>query len=228
MRPCDRLGHRRCDSVCIRRAQRRDTPQQDCGGRIYLYRYSAARDCDQRRDHVAGVAHASTSAIATGPECRKGGKNATPALPWYDRHLSFDNSRFLILPIATYPRTYNPLFAMASCILAVTFSCTFSVIFPLIGPPVVLLVFLTLLGTTLTSRFTPNLTRDFSPPLPHWLCVRPDPLADRWPATNMATETLRIAPCFATHPSRPDSFQSTIMARGWRARRYRSSHYFVC
>ncbi|KAN0102356.1 hypothetical protein V8E52_012028 [Russula decolorans] len=47
---------------------------------------------------------------------------------------------------ATYPRTYNPLFAMACCILAVTFACTFSVIFPLIGPPIALLVFLTLIA----------------------------------------------------------------------------------
>lgn len=47
---------------------------------------------------------------------------------------------------ATYPGTYNPLFAMACCVLAVTFACTFSVIFPLIGPPVVVLVFLTLVA----------------------------------------------------------------------------------
>ncbi|KAH8992407.1 hypothetical protein EDB92DRAFT_1857796 [Lactarius akahatsu] len=47
---------------------------------------------------------------------------------------------------ATYPRTYNPLFAMACCILAVTFASTFAVIFPLLGPPVVLLVFLTLVA----------------------------------------------------------------------------------
>ncbi|KAI9511899.1 hypothetical protein F5148DRAFT_974431 [Russula earlei] len=47
---------------------------------------------------------------------------------------------------ATYPRTYNPLFAMTCCILAVTFASTFAVIFPLMGPPVALLVFLTLLA----------------------------------------------------------------------------------
>ncbi|KAH9178520.1 hypothetical protein EDB89DRAFT_1926998 [Lactarius sanguifluus] len=44
------------------------------------------------------------------------------------------------------PATYNPLFAMACCILAVTFASTFAVIFPLLGPPVVLLVFLTLVA----------------------------------------------------------------------------------
>src|SRR6267154_1650145 len=117
---------------------------------------------------------------------------------------------------------------MACCILAVTFACTFSVIFPLIGPPIVLLVFLTLVGTTLTFRFASNLTGGFSPPIPHWLRVRPDPLTDRWSATDLASETLCIAPCIATHPSRPDSFHSTIMARGWRARRYGVPHHFLC
>ena len=39
-----------------------------CGGRLYLYRYSAACDYDQRRDHVAGIVYASASAIATGRE----------------------------------------------------------------------------------------------------------------------------------------------------------------
>jgi hypothetical protein len=118
---------------------------------------------------------------------------------------------------------YNPLFATAYCILIVTLACTFSVTFPLIGPPAVLLVFLTLVRTTLTSRFAPNVIRGFtfSPPLPHWLHVWPDPLADRWPATDLASETLRIAPYIATYPSRPDSFQPTIMARGWGARWYR-------
>jgi hypothetical protein len=103
---------------------------------------------------------------------------------------------------------------MACCILAVTFACTFSVIFPLIGPPIALLVFLTLIGTTLTSSFAPNLTRCFSPPLPHWLRVRPDALADRWSATDLASETLRIAPCIATHPSRPDFFSRRLWPEG--------------
>ena len=40
-----------------------------------------------------------------------------------------------------------------------------------------------------------------------------DPLADRWPATDLASDMLRIAPCVAAHPSPPDYFQSTIMAR---------------
>jgi glucan phosphoethanolaminetransferase (alkaline phosphatase superfamily) len=69
-----------------------------------------------------------------------------------------DNLKFLIFVIATYPSTYNPLFAMACCILAVAFASTFSLIFPLIGPPVVLLLFLTLIGTTHASRSAPNLT----------------------------------------------------------------------
>ncbi|KAI0275250.1 hypothetical protein BC834DRAFT_815275 [Gloeopeniophorella convolvens] len=47
---------------------------------------------------------------------------------------------------ATYPRTYNPLFAMSSCVLAVVFASTFSVVFPLLGPAVVLLVLLTLVA----------------------------------------------------------------------------------
>ncbi|KAI0299794.1 hypothetical protein BC826DRAFT_1090413 [Russula brevipes] len=47
---------------------------------------------------------------------------------------------------ATYPRTYNPLFAMACCILAFTFASTFAMIFPLIGPPVVVLILLTLVA----------------------------------------------------------------------------------
>ena len=62
--------------------------------------------------------------------------------------------------------TYNPLFAMACCILAVTFACTFSVIFPLIGPPVVLLVFLTLVGTMIILfRFAPNSNQRFHQPI---------------------------------------------------------------
>ena len=49
---------------------------------------------------------------------------------------------------------------MAPCILAITFASTFSVIFPLIGPAVVLLVFLTLVGTSSNtlSSFVPSLT----------------------------------------------------------------------
>ena len=49
---------------------------------------------------------------------------------------------------------------MASCILAITFASTFSMIFPLIGPAVVLLVFLTLVGTSSNthSRFLMSLT----------------------------------------------------------------------
>jgi hypothetical protein len=68
--------------------------------------------------------------------------------------------------------------------------------------------------------FAPNLTRGFSSPLPNWLRVWPDPLADRWPAIDLASEMHRITPCIATH-------QSTIMARGWRARRYRSPQHLL-
>ncbi|KAI0066505.1 hypothetical protein BV25DRAFT_1820469 [Artomyces pyxidatus] len=47
---------------------------------------------------------------------------------------------------AVYPRTYNPLFAMGSCILALAFASTFTFIFPLVGPAVTLLLFLTLIA----------------------------------------------------------------------------------
>jgi hypothetical protein len=92
-----------------------------------------------------------------------------------------------------------------------------------------------LVGVPYSSRydahslvFASNLIRGFSPPIPHWLRVRPDPLADRRPATDMASETLRIAPCITTHTSRPDSFQSTIMARRWRTCRYRGPRHYLC
>lgn len=74
-----------------------------------------------------------------------------------------NNDRFLIFSIATYPRTYNPLFAMACCILAVAFASMFAVIFPLIGPPVVLLVFLTLVGTMHTPPFCSKFNWKFKP-----------------------------------------------------------------
>lgn len=60
---------------------------------------------------------------------------------------------------ATYPRTYNPLFAMACCVLAVTFASTFAVIFPLLGPPVVLLVFLTLVAHRFLVGYVHGRTR---------------------------------------------------------------------
>ena len=63
--------------------------------------------------------------------------------------------------LATYPRTYNPLFAMACCVLAVTFASTFALIFPLLGPPVVLLVFLTLVGMGSHFEFSPGRLTDW-------------------------------------------------------------------
>ncbi|KAF8587371.1 hypothetical protein K439DRAFT_1630859 [Ramaria rubella] len=47
---------------------------------------------------------------------------------------------------AVYPRVYDPTYATACCLVAVTFAATFSLIFPLIGPAVCLLLFLTLIA----------------------------------------------------------------------------------
>jgi calcium permeable stress-gated cation channel len=116
-----------------------------------------------------------------------------------------DDVSLLILVLATYPGTYNPLFAMAFCILAVTFASVFTVIFPLIGPPVVLLVFLTLVGMAHTSRFRPESDQRFSPPLSRRLRVRPHPLANWRLAADLAAEALCLAPRIATRPSRLDS-----------------------
>ncbi|KAI0003860.1 hypothetical protein BJV74DRAFT_812109 [Russula compacta] len=60
---------------------------------------------------------------------------------------------------ATYPWTYNPLFAMACCILGISFASTFAIIFPLIGPPVVLLVFLTLVAHRFLTGYVYGRTR---------------------------------------------------------------------
>ncbi|KAF8527839.1 hypothetical protein BU17DRAFT_73534 [Hysterangium stoloniferum] len=45
-----------------------------------------------------------------------------------------------------YPRTYDPTYTTACCLVAVTFAATFSLIFPLIGPAVCLLLLLTLIA----------------------------------------------------------------------------------
>ncbi|EKM83976.1 hypothetical protein AGABI1DRAFT_124299 [Agaricus bisporus var. burnettii JB137-S8] len=47
---------------------------------------------------------------------------------------------------AVYPRTYDPTFALSSCILALMFASTFSLIFPIITPAVVLLLLLNLVA----------------------------------------------------------------------------------
>ncbi|EIN13844.1 hypothetical protein PUNSTDRAFT_95208 [Punctularia strigosozonata HHB-11173 SS5] len=47
---------------------------------------------------------------------------------------------------AIYPRSYNPSFATACCVLAIIFASTFALLFPLIGPAVVLLLILTLIA----------------------------------------------------------------------------------
>ena len=119
---------------------------------------------------------------------------------------------------------------MAACILAITFASTFSVIFPLIGPAVVLLVFLTLVGTSSNNTFSFRSESDskFSPPLPHWLCVRPHALADRRFAADLAAKTLRLARCNSAHPSGPDFLQSTTLAGGHRARQRRRHHHRLC
>jgi calcium permeable stress-gated cation channel len=55
---------------------------------------------------------------------------------------------------AIYPRSYNPSFATACCVLAIIFASTFALIFPLIGPAVVLLLVLTLIGEWLSGILT--------------------------------------------------------------------------
>jgi hypothetical protein len=67
--------------------------------------------------------------------------------------------------------TYNPLFAMAACILAITFASTFSVIFPLIGPAVVLLVFLTLVGTSSNNTFSFHFVASLTWSSAHRFCI---------------------------------------------------------
>ncbi|RXW19335.1 hypothetical protein EST38_g6518 [Candolleomyces aberdarensis] len=47
---------------------------------------------------------------------------------------------------ATYPRSYNPSYAMGACILAIVFASTFALIFPLIAPAVLVLLLLTLIA----------------------------------------------------------------------------------
>ncbi|KAG9123087.1 hypothetical protein FRC07_000242 [Ceratobasidium sp. 392] len=47
---------------------------------------------------------------------------------------------------AIYPKSFNPVYASACCVLAVIFASTFSLIFPLIGPPILLLVLLSLVA----------------------------------------------------------------------------------
>ncbi|KAG2022753.1 hypothetical protein CC2G_000479 [Coprinopsis cinerea AmutBmut pab1-1] len=47
---------------------------------------------------------------------------------------------------ATFPRTYNPSYAMGACILAIVFASTFALIFPLIAPAVVVFLLLTLIA----------------------------------------------------------------------------------
>ncbi|THH13010.1 hypothetical protein EW146_g7167 [Bondarzewia mesenterica] len=77
---------------------------------------------------------------------------------------------------AVYPRTYNPLFAMGCCVLAVIFASAFSMIFPLIGPAVAILLLLTLID---------------SPSLPDWIRLRTDALTDGWPAAVVVAEAVR-------------------------------------
>ena len=84
---CDRLGHCGRASVRIWRTQPRGPQEQDCGGRLHIYRHIAAGYCHKHRYDVAGVAHASAAAIAAGPERRKGGEDTTTALPRYDCYL---------------------------------------------------------------------------------------------------------------------------------------------
>lgn len=59
---------------------------------------------------------------------------------------SFFNGRKLILFAAVYPRTYNPTYAIACCVMAVLLASTFTLIFPLVAPAAALLLILTLIG----------------------------------------------------------------------------------
>lgn len=77
----------------------------------------------------------------------------------------------------------------------------FSVISASTGRPVVLLMFITLVGTTLTSRFVPNLTSEVS--AHHFLIgyVHAQTReADRSLLTDLASEMFRIAPHLALQP----------------------------
>ncbi|TFK26704.1 hypothetical protein FA15DRAFT_754865 [Coprinopsis marcescibilis] len=47
---------------------------------------------------------------------------------------------------ATYPRSYNPSYAMGACILAIVFASTFALIFPLIAPAVFIFLLLILIA----------------------------------------------------------------------------------
>ncbi|KAI0686067.1 hypothetical protein BC835DRAFT_1408645 [Cytidiella melzeri] len=47
---------------------------------------------------------------------------------------------------AVYPRSYNPSYATACCVLAVLLASAFTLIFPLVGPAAALLLFLTLVA----------------------------------------------------------------------------------
>ncbi|TBU34797.1 hypothetical protein BD311DRAFT_650048 [Dichomitus squalens] len=47
---------------------------------------------------------------------------------------------------AVYPRTYDPLYAISCCLIAVIFASAFALIFPLLAPAVLILLFLTLVA----------------------------------------------------------------------------------
>ncbi len=47
---------------------------------------------------------------------------------------------------AVYPRTYNPSYATACCVLAVLLASAFTLVFPLVAPAAAILLFLTLIG----------------------------------------------------------------------------------
>ena len=93
---------------------------------------------------------------------------------WHERRAITPRQRFrgkqtrvshhfvsLTIGSALYPKPYNATYATACCILAVVLASAFSLLFPLIGPAVVLLLFLTIVGTW--SKFETNGERfDFS------------------------------------------------------------------
>jgi hypothetical protein len=55
--------------------------------------------------------------------------------------------------IAVYPGTYDPVYAMSCCILAIIFASAFALILPLVAPAVTLLLLLTLVGRSSLMNF---------------------------------------------------------------------------
>lgn len=112
------------------------------------------------------------------------------------------------LYLAVYPRTYDPTFATGACVLAIIFASTFSLIFPLIGPAVVVLLFLTLIGTF--SLKNPSLSipkQHFSSPLSYWLCLRTDTFTNWRSFADLAFAKIRYTSRFPAILTRTHIFE---------------------